>query len=38
MSANNNMTSFNKKTNGLNGGMYLRRKRKVADENIKEYN
>ena len=38
MSANNNVTSFNKKTDGLNGRMHLQRKRKVVDEHMKKYN
>ena len=38
VSANNNVTSFNKKTNGINGGMHIQRKRKVVDENMKKYN
>ena len=38
VSANNNVTSFNTKTDGLNGRMHLQRKRKVVDENMKKYN
>ena len=38
VSANNNVTSFNKETDGLNGPMHLQRKKKVADENMKKYN
>ena len=38
MSANNNVTSFNKQTNGLNSRMHIPRKRKVVDENMKKYN
>ena len=35
VSANNNVTSFNKKTNGR---MHVQRKRKMVDENMKKYN
>ena len=38
MSASNNVTSFSKKTDGLNGPMHLQRKRKVVDENMKKCN
>ena len=37
VSSNNNVTSFHKKTDGLNGRIHLQRKRKVVDENMKKY-
>ena len=38
MSTNNNVTSFNEKTDGLNGRMHIQRKRKVVDENMMKCN
>ena len=37
MSTNNNVTSFDYKTDGLKCRMYLQRKRKVDDENMMKY-